>query len=98
MNIKNIFMQSLNIHPPLKEKTLIYLNNALFMNKVLSKAFMKRAKLRNNYNKNPTVENNTIYKKHRNYCTNLLKSAKKDYYNTLDINIFKDSKKNLQKV
>ena len=63
------------------------------MNKVLSKAFMKRSKLKNNYNKNPTVENNTIYKKYRNYCTNLLKRAKKDYYNTLDINIFKDSKK-----
>ena len=89
---KNIFMQSLNIHAPLKEKT-VRGNNAPFMNKVLSKAFMKRSKLKNNYNKNPTVENNTIYKKHRNYCTNLLKRAKKDYYNTLDINIFKDSKK-----
>ena len=54
---------------------------------------MKRAKLKNNYNKNQTVENNTIYKKHGNYCTNLFKRAKKDFYNTLDINIFKDSKK-----
>ena len=33
------------------------------MNKVLPKAFMKRGKLKNNYNKNPTVENNAIYKK-----------------------------------
>ena len=42
-------------------------NNAPFMNKTLSKAFVRRAKLRNSYNKSPTVENNLLYKKQRNY-------------------------------
>ena len=39
---KNIFMQSLNIHAPLKEKTLRG-NNAPFMNKVLSNAFHEKS-------------------------------------------------------
>ena len=56
-------MQSLKIHAPLKKKPYGG-NNAPLMNKNLSKAFMKRTILTNNYNKNPTVENNAIYKKH----------------------------------
>ena len=38
-------------------------NNAHFMNKTLSKAFMHRAKLRNKYNVYHTEENHTPYKK-----------------------------------
>ena len=43
------------------------------MNKELSKAIMKRSKLRNTYNKSPTNENLTAYKKQRNLCVNVLK-------------------------
>ena len=55
-------------------------NNAPFMNKILSKAFMNRSRLRNNFFKNPNDENKAIYKKHRNYCVNLLKRKKKLYF------------------
>ena len=89
---KNVFMQTLNKHAPMKEK-VVRGNNAPFMNKTLSKAFMNRAKLKNNFNKNPTEENKQLYKKQRNFCVRLLRKEKKEYYNNLDLNIFSDNKK-----
>ena len=53
------------------------------MNKTLSKSFMERSRLKNRYNKFPTDENYTIFKKQRNYCVNLAAKTKKDYYNNL---------------
>ena len=88
---KYIFMNNLNSHAPLKEKT-VRGNNAPFMNKALSKAIMTRSKLKNKFNNFPTKENELLYKKQRNFCVNLLKRVKKDYYNNLDTNIFKDNK------
>ena len=89
---KNVFMDALNNHAPIKEK-IIRGNNAPFMNKTLSKAFMIRSRLKNMYNKFPTEENKIIYEKHRNYCSNLLKKVKKEYYNNIDTNTFTDNKK-----
>ena len=91
-DFKEIFMKVLNLHAPMKKK-LVRGNNAPFMNKDLSKAFMHRSKLKNKYNKNPTEANNLLYKKQRNFCVNLLKKEKKNYYNNLDMKIFDDSKK-----
>ena len=88
---KVIFMATLDWHAPLKKK-MIRGNNAPFMNKTLSKAFMYRSKLKNDFNKSPTEENNALYKKQRNYCVNLLRKEKKEYYNSLDLKIFEDSK------
>ena len=88
---KRIFMTQLDKHAPIKEKK-IRGNTSPFMNKTLSKSIMHRAKLKNKYNKTPTEENHLLYKKQRNYCSNLLKKVKKEYYNSLDINIFKDNK------
>ena len=85
-------MKVLNLHAPMKKK-LVGGNNAPFMNKDLSKAFMHRSKLNNKYSKNPTETNHLLYKKQRNCCVNLLKKAKKNYYNNLDLKIFDDSKK-----
>ena len=45
---EEIFLQIINKHAPLKVKSL-RANNALFMNKTLSKAFMTRSRLRNNF-------------------------------------------------
>ena len=90
-SFKNTFMKTLNKHAPMKEKT-IRGNNAPFMNKTLSKAFMHRAKLKNKYNNNPTEQNHLHYKKQRNYCVNLLKKRKKEYYTNLDLSIFNDNK------
>ena len=68
------------------------------MNKTLSKEFMLRSKLKNQYYKNPTEENRTAYKKHRNFCVSLLKKEKKKYYNNLDMKIFDNNKKFWQNI
>ena len=90
-------MRILNKHAPMKQK-LVRGNNSPFMNKTLSKSFMLRSKLKNNLNKNPSLKNERLYKKQRNYCVNLLKSEKKKYYNNLDLNVFTDNKKFWQNI
>ena len=75
-DFKDVFMEVLNLHAPMKEK-YIRGNNAPFMNQTLTKAFMHRSKLKNKYNKNPTNENKRLYNQHRNYCVSLLKKEKK---------------------
>ena len=91
-DFKNIFMSVLDKHAPMKKK-VVRGNNAPFMNTILSKAFMHRSKLKNNYNKNPTEENKALYNRQRNFCVSLLKKEKKKYYNSLDMKIFQDNKK-----
>ena len=91
-DFKGIFIKVLDKHAPSKKK-VIRGNNAPFMNKILSKAFMHRSKLKNKFNKNPTEINKGLYKKQRNYCVNLLRKEKKKYYNNLDLNILKDNQK-----
>ena len=73
---KELFLTVLNKHAPQKEK-LIRGNNAPFMNKILSKAFMKRSKLKNKYNKFPAEENKSLYKKQRNLCKSPSKRKEK---------------------
>ena len=79
-----IFMSILDNHAPMKKKT-VRGNNAPFMTKALSKEVMRRSKLKNNFNKNPTEENRSLYKKQRNMCVNLLRKEKRNYYNNLDL-------------
>ena len=59
---------------------------------------MKRSKLKNKYNKFLTEENKSLYKKQRNFCVNLLRKEKRNYYNNPDSNIFNDNKKFWQRV
>ena len=68
------------------------------MNKILSKAFKHRSKLKNNFNKNHTDANKKLYNKQRNLCVSLLKKENKKYYNNLDLNIFDDNKKCWQRI
>ena len=63
------------------------------MNKILSKSFMHRSKLKINYNRNTTEINKGLYKKQKNYCVNLLKKEKKKYYKNLELIVFKDNNK-----
>ena len=97
IDLKICFLTILNKYAPEKVK-IIRGNNGPFMNKTLSKAFMKRSKLKNKYNKFPTEENKSLYNKQRNFCVNLLRKEKRNYYNNLDINIFNDNKKFWQRV
>ena len=89
---KDVFMNTLSKHAPVKEK-LVRANNAPFMNKTLAKSVMIRSRLRNKFNKNPTVENETAYKIQRNLCVKLFRNAKKEYYGNLDHSILSDNKK-----
>ena len=89
---ENNFMNVLNKHAPLKRK-YIRGNHQPFMNKELSKAIMKRSRLRNIYIKNGSVSNKNNYTKQRNFCTNLLRKTKHNYYSNMDINNVTDNKK-----
>ena len=87
-----IFLTVWNAHAPVKTK-IVRGNNAPFMNRTLSKAFMNRARLKNISHKFPTNENIEAFKKYRNFCVSLLRKEKKKFYNNLDPSIMKDSKK-----
>ena len=80
---KELFLTVLNKHAPQKEKQ-IRGNNSPFMNKILSKAFTKRSNIKNKYNKFPTEGNKPLHKKQRNFCANLLRKEKRNYYYNLD--------------
>ena len=84
----NCFTKAINQQAPLKKK-LVSGNQAPFITKILSKAIMKRLKLKNRYNKWPTEENERMYKKQKNYCSN---------FNNLNIKIFEDNKTFWQQV
>ena len=91
-DFKHIFTSTWNSHAPVKKK-VVRANNAPFMNRTLSQAFMHRSKLKNRYHKSPTELNKNLYKKHRNYCVGLLKKEKRKYYNNLDLKDIADNKK-----
>ena len=94
----NTFFKTVtNKHAPMKKK-IVRGNNAPFMNKSLSQNFMHRAKLKNKLNKNPSEDNKKSYKKHRNFCTNLLRREKKKYFSNLDVKVVEDNKKFWKKI
>ncbi len=88
---ESIFMEELNKQAPMKDK-YVRANNAPFMNKILSKAFMNRTRLRNKFLKNPNATNKENYTKYRNYCVNLVRREKKKYYENLDQKSLLDNK------
>ena len=75
----DVFRSVLDRYTPLKMK-MIRGNQGPFMTKQLSKAIMNRSKLRNRYIKWTSRENFLDYKKAKNTCNNLNKSAKKSYF------------------
>ena len=62
------------------------------MSKTLRKAIMKRSRLWNASNKKRSV-NWQNYKRQRNICSNILKSAKKTFFGNLNINQITDARK-----
>ena len=71
------FMEVLDKHAPSKTK-VIRGNNAPFMNKSLSKAFMHRSKLKNRFNKDSTDINRRLYKKQRIPLRKLTKKGEEE--------------------
>ena len=63
------------------------------MSKTLRKAIMKRSKLRNTFSKKRSSENWQNYKRQRTICSNILKSTKKTFFETLNINEITDTRK-----
>ena len=54
---------------------------------------MLRSKLRNKFLKDKTDEARTKYRKQRNICVHLLRRAKRNYYNDLDLSNVTDNRK-----
>ena len=73
---KETFMEVLHKYAPMKE-IIIRSDNAPFMNKSLSTAFMHRTKFKNIYNLFPTEENNLKNKKQKN-LVNLVKKTNEE--------------------
>ena len=63
------------------------------MSRTLRKAIMKQSKLRNTFNKKRSSENWQNYKRQRNICSNILKSTKKTFFETLNMKEITDNKK-----
>ena len=86
-----IFLKTLDAFAPMKKKIFRFNHNP-FMSKELRKAIMVWSKLKKKYNKNRTEENWDNYKKQKNFCVNLLRKIKKDYFNDLNIKNITDNK------
>ena len=56
-----------------------------FMNKLLSRAHMKRTRLRTCYLKKRSEQNRLSYVKRRNCCVSLLRKTEKYYYANLNV-------------
>ena len=63
------------------------------MTKALRKAIMHRSKLKNIFHKTRTKENWNNYNKQRNFCANLIRNTKKDYFQKLNTKDLTDNKK-----
>ena len=77
-----IFIDVLNKHAPVTTKN-VRANNYRFMTKALRKAIMTRSRLQNAYLKTRNSKNWENYKKQRNFCINLLKKTKSEYFRNL---------------
>ena len=90
-SLKIFFMELLNKIAPLKTKFLIA-NHSKVVTKEVSKAVMLRTKLRNKFLKKKTLESRAKYNKQRNICVSLIKKAKQNYYENLDLRDNNDNK------
>ena len=68
-------------------------NNNPFMSKAFRKAVMHRWNLKNIYNKYRTEDNRANYKKQRNFCVNLLRKAKTEYFQKINVKDLSDNRK-----
>ena len=78
-NFLSFFQKTVEKHAPIKQKILRG-NDKGFADKTLRKAWYKRSRLRNKFNKNKTTENWELFKKQRNKCTSLKRKALSRYF------------------
>ena len=77
----------------LSKKKILRFNDNPFMTKALRKAIMHRSKLKNIFHKTRAKEDWNNYKKQNNFCVNLLRNTKKDYFQKLNIKYLTGNKK-----
>ena len=92
-----VCVKTLDRFAPYKKKYLRG-NNMPFMNKSLSRAFMRRSQLRSKCLKKRSETNRLAYAKQRKFCVSLLRKTKKDYYWNLNEKNIADDKKFWQTV
>ena len=63
------------------------------MTKSLRKAIMHRSKLKNIFNKTRTTDAKEQYNHQINFCVNLLRKNKKEYFQNLEVKNMKDDRK-----
>ena len=85
-SFEDIFINVINTHAPVKPK-IIRANNHKFMTKALQKTIIARPILKNVYLKNKKTTNWNNYKYQRNFCTNLLRKTKFNYFRNLNVRI-----------
>ena len=89
---EGMFLSTLNLHAPLKKKT-IRGNHAPYMNRNVRKAMMRRNQLHTKWTKTCKDQDKVTFKNQRKLVSELLKKAKKNYYNNLDDKDVLDNKK-----
>ena len=75
----------------LKKKTLKN-NQSSFITKEVRKAIMTRSRLRNKFLKTKSQECKQAYNKQRNLCVTMVRKAKKNYFNNLNVRNITDNK------
>ena len=81
----------LNKLAPLKKKTLRN-NQSSFITQEVQKTIMTRSRLRNKFLKTKSQECKQDYNKQRNLCVTMVRKAKKNYFNNLNVGIVTDNK------
>ena len=86
-----VFMNIFENHAPIKQK-IVRCDQSALITKQVRKEIMKRTFLRNRFLKSKSDLSRELYNKQRNYCTYLIKKAKKDYYSKLNPSSIANSK------
>ena len=87
-----IFIEVLNKHAPIKKK-YIRANHAKFVTKSLRKTTMLRSRLRNIFLKDKSLEPKKAYNKQRNICVSMVKKAKKEHFQNINLSEITGNKK-----
>ena len=75
------------------KKKYLRTNQGEFMTKELNRAIMTRSRLCNKYLKEKSADSKIAYDKQKNYCVNLLRRTKKNYFANINISSVTDNKK-----
>ena len=86
------FRRVLDKHAPLKTKR-VRGNQSPFLTKELSKEATNKSKTRNKYIKWPSGENFLVMKRAKNYCNNLTRTTKKNFFHRVTKSGFANNKK-----